>query len=79
MSKTIKYKAVTIIAALAALIFLSCDSDSGSPTLVNDDDPGEGDVSMAHAAIYRPFRVLQSRALLTISTSLTDIHLTGAS
>ena len=35
-----------IFAALAALTLLSCDSDEGSPTTVNDDDNEGGEVSM---------------------------------
>lgn len=50
MSKTIKYKGLVIILALAALTLISCGSDDISPTLVDDDDDdggtGEGDINM---------------------------------
>jgi hypothetical protein len=49
MSKTIKLKAVVIIAALATLMFLSCSSDDSTPTSTDDDGgggTGGGDVSM---------------------------------
>ncbi len=44
MRMSLKNKALALTAALAVLLVLSCDSDDGSPTAVNDDD--DGDVSM---------------------------------
>ena len=46
MRKTTEYKALMIISALAALIFMSCSSDDVSPTSADDGDPGGGDISM---------------------------------
>ncbi len=43
MRISLKNKALVMTAALAVFLILSCDSDNGSPTSVNDDD---GDVSM---------------------------------
>lgn len=70
MRMSLKNKALALTAALAVFLVLSCDSDDGSPTSVNDDD--DGDVSMI---IDHTCCDISAVPRSTIQDAIADLHI----